>query len=200
MRPAQSVHLLFYIFEADQTGRRVAEAVARAARRGTRCRVLMDAVGSHRGLRRLGPMLRARGVEVRAMLPVGFFRRNAARFDLRNHRKIAIIDGRVGYTGSQNIVNGEFVRNYSNEELLVRLTGLVVGQLQAVFLVDHYVETGQPLDTSESLPQLEPVGTAPAQVIPSGPGYGRENAQEFIVAMLYGACQQAVITTPLFRP
>ena len=102
---AHHVHLLFYIFEADATGRRVADAVIRAAKRGVKCRVLMDAVGSKRGLARLAPLMRANGIEVNAMLPVGLFRRNAARFDLRNHRKIAVIDGHTGYIGSQNIAD-----------------------------------------------------------------------------------------------
>ena len=142
----RNVHLLFYIFLADATGRRVGEALERAAARGVTCRVLMDAVGSRQGVKKLAPKLRSSGVEVLEMLPVGLFRRNAARFDLRNHRKIVVVDGRVGYTGSQNIVNPEFVKGYPNEELMVRLTGPGVAQLQAMFLADHYFETGKVLD------------------------------------------------------
>ena len=150
----QHVHLLFYIFLADQTGKRVAEALVRASMRGVNCRVLMDAVGSRQGLERLAPRMRSKGVEVLAMLPVGLFRRNAARFDLRNHRKIVVIDGRVGYTGSQNIVNSEFVNGYPNEELMVRVTGPVVAQLQAMFLADHYFETGNVFEPGRTLPKF----------------------------------------------
>ena len=196
----QHVHLLFYIFLADQTGLRVAEALERAATRGVSCRVLMDAVGSSQGLQRLAPKLRSSGVEVREMLPVGLFRRNAARFDLRNHRKIVVIDGRVGYTGSQNIVNPEFVKGYPNEELMVRVTGPVVAQLQAMFLADHYFETGSVFDPEALYPKLEYAGNSPAQLVPSGPGYGRENGRELIIAMLYGAQERIVITTPYFVP
>jgi cardiolipin synthase len=195
-----SSHLLFYIFEADATGLRVCEALERAAKRGIRCRVLMDAVGSKRGLRQLGPRLRRAGVEVTAMLQAGFFRRNAGRFDLRNHRKIAVIDNRVGYTGSQNIVNAAFVPGHPNEELFARITGPVVAELQAVFLADHFFETDQALDYQDHFPDLPPAGVSPAQVLPSGPGYGRENGQEFIVALLYAARQRVVITTPYFVP
>ncbi|HEX3446096.1 MAG TPA: phospholipase D-like domain-containing protein, partial [Chthoniobacterales bacterium] len=74
------VHLLTYIYLNDRTGRKVTEALKRAANRGVDCRVLLDAVGSRVALERLGPELRAAGVEVRSMLPVGLFRRNAARF------------------------------------------------------------------------------------------------------------------------
>ena len=87
------------------------------------------------------------------MMPVGLFRRNAARFDLRNHRKIVVVDGRVGYTGSQNIVNPDFVKGYPNEELMVRVTGPVVAELQAMFLADHYFETGKVLEPKELFPE-----------------------------------------------
>lgn len=196
----QTVHLLFYIFDDDATGRRVEEALTGAARRGVRCRVLMDAVGSKRGLRQLGSRLQRQEVEVRPMMPVGFFRRNTARFDLRNHRKLAIIDSRVGYTGSQNLVNPEFVPGHPNEELMARVTGPVVAQLQAVFLADHYFESGQPLEYQALLPELAPAGRSPAHLIPSGPGYGRQNGQEIIVALFYAARQRVVITTPYFVP
>ena len=196
----ESVHMLFYIFEADETGRRVADALARAARRGVECRVMMDAVGSKHGLRGLAPGLRKEGVEVQEMLPAGLFRRSTARFDLRNHRKIAVMDGCIGYTGSQNIVNPAFVKGYPNEELLARVTGPVVAQLQAVFLADHYFETAQPLTYQDHFPQLPATGPSPAHLLPSGPGYGRENGQEFIAALLYAARHRVVITTPYFVP
>ena len=134
------------------------------------------------------------------MLPVGLFRRNAARFDLRNHRKIVVIDGRVGYTGSQNIVNPEFVKGYPNEELMVRVAGPVVAQLQAMFLADHYFETGKVFEPEELYPKLVDAGNSPAQLVPSGPGYTRENGRELIIAMIYGARERIVITTPYFVP
>jgi len=196
----ESVHLLFYIFADDETGRRVGEALVRAAGRGVSCRVLMDAVGSKSGLRKLAPWLRSAGVEVQGMMPAGFLRRNAARFDLRNHRKIAVIDNHIGYTGSQNIVNPEFVKGYPNEELQARVTGPIAAELQAVFLVDHFFETGRPPDYRSHFPDLPPTGHSCAQIIPSGPGYGRENGQEFIVALLYAARRRVVITTPYFVP
>jgi cardiolipin synthase len=194
------VHLLSYIFEADETGCQVADALVQAAKRGVECRVLLDAVGSRRALRRLAPRLRAGGVEVHAVLRVGFFRRNAARFDLRNHRKLAVIDGRIGYAGSQNIADPAFVKNYPNEELVVRLTGPVVAQLQSVFLADHYFETGARIQERELFPALTSEGKSTAHVVPSGPGYARENGQELIIALLYAARDRVVITTPYFVP
>lgn len=194
------VHLLSYIFEPDATGNQVAGALVKAAKRGVKCRVLLDAVGARRALRRLAPWLRAAGVEVHAALPVGFFRRNAARFDLRNHRKLAIVDGRIGYVGSQNIADPAFVKNYPNEELVVRLTGPVVAQLQSVFLADHYFETGARTQEKELFPALTSKGGSIAHVVPSGPGYTRENGEELIIAWLYAARERVVITTPYFVP
>jgi len=194
------VRLLFYIFQDDVTGRRVSEALVAAVERGVSCSLLMDAVGSKQTLKKLAHVLRAKGVEVHATLPVGIFRRRAARFDLRNHRKIGIIDGRIGYTGSQNITDSEFVPGYPNEELMVRLTGPVVRHLQTVYFADYYFETGRELDRDEISLEISDTGSSLVQVVPSGPGYRRQNGQELIVAMIYGARERVVITTPYFVP
>jgi cardiolipin synthase len=196
----QHVHLLYYIYDNDATGRRVADALARAVKRGVKCRVLMDAVGSKRALRHLAKPMRANGVEVTALLPVGLFRRNAARFDLRNHRKIAVVDGKIGYTGSQNITDGQFVRGFPNEEMVVRVTGPAAWQLQAVFLADRFLETDTLADTPDTFPEPGRVGNVIAQVMPSGPGYHRENGQELMITLLYAARERVVLTTPYFVP
>ncbi|HEY2424089.1 MAG TPA: cardiolipin synthase, partial [Chthoniobacterales bacterium] len=194
------VHLLTYIYRTDRIGRKVADALKRAAKRGVVCRVLLDAVGSRVALNQFGPELREAGVEVRSMLPVGLFRRKGERFDLRNHRKISVIDGTTGYLGSQNIADPTFVKNFPNEELVVRFTGPVVSQLQATFLGDHYLETEEVLDRAELFPDLKPAGDSAAQLLPSGPGYGQENGRELIISMLYEARRRVVITTPYFIP
>src|SRR5262249_47547773 len=107
-RAEHHVHLLFYIFADDRATAPVIEALGRAASRGVRCRVLADAIGSRSGLRTLRPQLTPLGVEVHGMLPIRLVPWKKARLDLRNHRKIAVIDGRVGYTGSQNLIDAEF--------------------------------------------------------------------------------------------
>src|SRR5690349_21980551 len=84
----QSVHLLYYIFADDGTGARAAEVIERAARRGVKCRMLLDSVGSRAALKHLAPRLRAAGVEVVALLPLRVLRPGRVRLDLRNHRKI----------------------------------------------------------------------------------------------------------------
>ena len=196
----KQVHLLTYIYRTDRIGRRMTDAIKRAAQRGVVCRLLLDAVGSRVALKQFGPELREAGAEVRSMLPVGLFRRKGERFDLRNHRKITVIDGTIGYVGSQNIADPNFVKKYPNEELVARVTGPVVSQLQATFLGDHYLETEQVLDREELFPDLKPTGNSAAQLLPSGPGYGQENGRELIISMLYEARRRVVITTPYFIP
>ena len=198
---ADHVHLLYYIFADDDRGGRVVQALLRAKVRGVECRVLVDAVGSRKfGLTALLARLAAAGIPAREALPAGLFRRGAARFDLRNHRKVAVIDGRIGYTGSQNLVNPSFVPGYPNEELVARVAGPIVIQLQAVFLQDWYFETGDLPEHPEEIPLPAPAGATVAQVLPSGPGFDRENAQELLVYLFHHATRRIVITTPYFVP
>jgi cardiolipin synthase len=194
------VHLLTYIFADDATGNAVAEALIRATKRGVHIRLMVDAVGSRAGMTLLAPRLQSEGVEVVAMLSVGFFRHNAARFDLRNHRKLAVIDGLVGYAGSQNIVSPEFVPGFPNEELVARVTGPVVAQIQAILLADYFIETGGALDMDRFFPNIPTAGHAAAQMLPSSPGYQRENGAELFIALIYAARQRVVLTTPYFVP
>ncbi|MCI0460595.1 MAG: cardiolipin synthase [Gemmataceae bacterium] len=193
-------HLLYYIFADDDVGGRVAEALIRAAKRGVKCRVLMDCLGSRRSLRTLAPRLRAVGVEVSGMLPVSLLRRGTARFDLRNHRKIVVLDGQVAYVGSQNLVNANFKEGITYEEMVARVTGPVVMQLQTVFAGDHFFETEKELTPEELFPPPETTGRTAAQVLPSGPGYRQANTQRLMVALVHGARQRVVITTPYFIP
>ena len=134
------------------------------------------------------------------MQRTGLFRRNAARIDLRNHRKLAIIDGLVGHVGSQNIVNATFVKHFSNEEVMARVTGPVVGQLEAVFYTDWFIEANERFDSRDLIPDIDPTASSTAQVLPSGPGYELENARDVFIALLYAAQKRVVITTPYFVP
>ncbi len=195
------VHLLFYIYADDATGRRVTDALCRAAGRGVACRVIVDAVGSRRMIKTLAPELARHGVEVRPALPVGLFRRRMARIDLRNHRKIAVVDGRAGYAGSQNIVSADYgMKDLAWDDLMVRLTGPSVLELQAVFVSDWYSESGVFLDDDGIFPKPVLTGEVPVQAVPSGPNFATENFQRLVVAALYTAREYVMITTPYFVP
>ena len=195
------VHLLFYIFADDATGRRIGEALARAAGRGVACRVMIDTAGTGSAtLRRLLPRLRAAGVEAHETLPLGVFRRKAARFDLRNHRKIAVIDARTGYTGSQNIVDSFGDDELWNDEMVVRLEGPIVLQLQACFVADWYTESDELLDDPRLWPTPTARGTVAAQVLPSGPAFPSGSYLRLLVSLVHGAHERVILTTPYFIP
>jgi cardiolipin synthase len=198
---ASHVHLLYYIFADDRTGHRVADALVRAVARGVSCRVLMDGTGSKVALGRMGAKLRAANVEVVKLLPVSLLRRfTSARIDLRNHRKIVVVDGKVGYVGSQNIIDADFKRPLVYEEVVVRVCGPVVAELQAVFLADRWVETGEAIGNPSLFPSIQPQGESMAQVLPSGPQYAHENNQRFIISLIHAATRRVVITSPYFIP
>lgn len=190
-------HLLYYLMLDDTVGQAFADALRRAAQRGVRCRLLLDAVGAKPGLRAFAKPLRAAGVDVRPMLAGGLAWRRSSRMDLRNHRKIAVIDGRVGYTGSQNLAGAEFVRGFPNREVVARAQGPVVAQLAALFASDWYIETGEVLDIGEA---SAGDGGTPAQVLPSGPAYPFENARNAVIAMIQRAQRKVVLATPYFVP
>ena len=194
------VHLLMYIFADDGTGRRVTDALARAASRGVQCRVLIDAIGSRPWSRRLLRRLRAARVTAATALPIAPWRRASARADLRNHRKIAIIDGSIGYLGSQNIVDAEAAKGIVNEELVVRIAGPVAVELQTVFAVDWYLETDELLSGPDYFRHHSGQGTATAQLMPSGPDYGEVGLGQLTVGLVHAARERVVITTPYFIP
>jgi cardiolipin synthase len=198
-----TVHLEFYIFSVDKTTGPVLDALERAAKRGVKCRVLVDSLASRHFYRALSARLTPAGVRLEESLPVGLgrlLRWRMARIDLRNHRKIAVIDGRVGYAGSQNLVDRKFIEGLTYEELMVRVTGPVVLELQYVFAGDWYMETEEVLDGPDAFPDPECPGTAAAQALPSGPGQLTENNQRLFVSLIHGARKKVVITTPYFIP
>jgi len=201
---AQShVHLLFYIFEIDETGQRVAQALERAAARGIECRLLVDAQGSRRFLKNMAARLKESGVQLYPVLAVSLLRAWASRIDLRNHRKIAVIDGKIGYTGSQNIVNAGYGhKNLRWHDLMVRLTGPVVLELQAVFVSDWYAESDEFLQSTNIFPDQKTLksGYDAVQTLPSGPLFAAENYQRVVINALHSARHKVIITTPYFIP
>jgi cardiolipin synthase A/B len=197
----ENVHLMFYIFADDSTGNRIGDALIRAVERGVACRVLVDAVGSRPMLKTLGKRLAQKDISIRPFLTVNLLRLYMERIDLRNHRKIAVIDGRIAYTGSQNIVDAGYGhRDLAWYDIMVRLTGPVVLELQAVFAGDWHFETGEVLDNPEVFTDPLFTGSMTIQALPSGPTYPTESYQRIVVAAIYAAQRQVTITTPYFVP
>jgi len=197
------IHLLYYIIADDETGRRVDQALVKAVKRGVKCRVLVDHFGALPFIKKLGDEMIAQGIELHYILPITPFRRYLTRVDLRNHRKIVVIDGQVAYTGSQNIVNADYgyhIEGLTYEELMVRLTGPIVMELQAVFAGDWFIETDELLTGPDLFTWPAKTGTTPIQALPSGPTYTTQNFQRMMVNLLHQAKEKVVITTPYFIP
>lgn len=192
-----SVHLLTYIFADDSTGKKVAAALGRAARRGVDVRVLIDAIGSRPWARRTMALLAEEGVPCKLALPVRWWTTvRRARADLRNHRKIAVIDGRLAYVGSQNIVDRNFKRGVINDELVARVEGPVAIAVAAVFASDWYLETQEILP----LPPMPAMAEAAVQVMPSGPDYGVPGFERLLVALIHAAKTQVTLVSPYLIP
>lgn len=202
-------HALFYIWLDDPTGRRMAEAIARAAERGVACRVLVDAVGSKGFLRSATcRSLRKRGVKVVSALPVNLVRMVLSRLDLRNHRKILVVDGLVGFTGSQNIADASFAPKAKYApwvDCMIRLDGPAVRELQMIFVVDWALDApgdGRDLDVDAVLSIEPPVHAdgVPAQVLATGPNYQADAVTQIVQALVHACRRELVLTTPYFVP
>lgn len=191
------VRLLIYIFADDETGQEVISALARAVARGVACHVLLDPVGSRFWLRGTLHKLHAAGVEVRLSLPLHILRPRT-RSDMRNHRKLFIIDGTIGYGGSQNLVSKSFRRNIVNEEMVLRVRGPAVAEMTMIFLTDWFVETEVMIEDTVTIPRL--CGSEFVQILPSGPSYPLQGFKTLLVWVIHHACHRVIITTPYFIP
>jgi cardiolipin synthase len=203
----ESVYLEFFIITFDNTTEPVFDALARAAHRGLDVRVLYDYVGSHKypGYRKMKRRFKEDGIVAHSMLPIRLPTRGYVRPDLRNHRKLAIFDHTIGYTGSQNLIARGYHRkdDLIYDELMVRIEGPLATQLFAVFSTDWFSETGEAIahGAKEINPSLldEPEGDL-LQLVPSGPGYEDENNLKLFAQAIYTAQSSIMMVNPYFVP
>lgn len=201
------VHLLFYIWLPDGNGVRMAEALQRAAARGVTCRAIVDDLGS-RGMIRSPhwTAMAAAGVRLATALPVGFVLTRAlkGRIDLRNHRKIVVIDNRITYCGSQNCADPEFrvkAKFAPWVDAVIRFDGPVALQNQHLFASDWMSCTGEDLGELLRRPvAAEAAGVVAAQVVATGPTSRPSAMPEMFQSLIYAARRELVITTPYYAP
>lgn len=199
------VHVLFYIWLDDVSGRKIAQAVSQAAARGVACRVIVDALGSRAFVRSdAWRAMAAAGVQQLRAFPLGLPLISLlwGRLDLRNHRKIVVIDGQTGFTGSRNAADMAFAvkpRFAPWVDVFFRISGPAVRQMQAVFLQDWMSYGGTDLGD-----MLEPVdgdgGGAVAQVLASGPDWRRGSLSDALVTLIHAARHRLTVTTPYYIP
>ncbi|MBV8401678.1 MAG: cardiolipin synthase [Acetobacteraceae bacterium] len=201
------VHVEYFTTSRDEETECVFAALERAAGRGVRVRMLMDHLGSRKypNFKAMRERLTAAGIEHHLALPLHFFGARYTRIDLRNHRKIVVIDGQIGYTGSENLIKRNYFRKDAiyYDELVARIAGPAVSELEAAFATDWYSECGVLL-TRQSAPEvaieLKAAGEVLCQVLPSGSGFEDENNLKLFTSLIHAARQRLVITNPYFVP
>jgi cardiolipin synthase A/B len=203
------VHVEFYILQSDASTDGFFRAMEEAAARGVTVRVLLDH-WANRGkpfykktLRRLSAM----GAIWHLMLPVQPLRGKYQRPDLRNHRKLLVVDGTVAYMGSQNVTDSTYnlkkniKRGLHWVDLMVRIEGPVVASVNAVFLSDWYSETDEILTDEIDLFDVKSgPGDLDCQIVPSGPGFEFQNNLKLFAGLLYAAQRKIIVVSPYFVP
>ncbi|WP_291055831.1 cardiolipin synthase [Herbiconiux sp.] len=204
------VQVEFYILSLDETTRPFFDALARAIARGVEVKVLLDHLGS-RGYPGFAPAkaeLDRIGADWRLMLPVLPLKGLYQRPDLRNHRKLVVVDGEIAFVGSLNLIDpsydraGNKRRGLQWRDLLVEVRGPVVQEVKGIFTTDWFSETGE-IPDSGGLDAVADDGdpdTVLAQIVPSGPAFEFENNLALFNSLLYAAERRISITSPYFVP
>jgi cardiolipin synthase A/B len=202
----EHVHLSFYIWLPDNNGLKVVEALKRAAARKVACRALADALGSRLlvGSEHWQAM-RDAGVQVATALPIGnlLLRPLRGRIDLRNHRKIVVIDNSITYCGSQNCADPEFrikAKYAPWVDAMIRFTGPIARQNQHLFVSDWMVQVKEDLADILRQPLAPCEAGLTAQVIGTGPTVRNSAMPEVFETLMYAARRELVITTPYYVP
>lgn len=205
----KSVHVEFYILALDPTTAPFFDALEAAVARGVKVRVLLDHLASHGypSYRKTKKRLDKAGAEWHLMLPVQPLRGKYQRLDLRNHRKLVVIDSDLAFTGSQNMIDSTYNKRKNLraglhwKDLMVRFEGPIVAGINALFMSDWYAETDELLLREITEPRAEePPQLVAAQVVPSGPAFKGENNLRLFNSLLYAARERIIITSPYFVP
>lgn len=205
----QFVHVEFFILVHDDTTNPLFDAMRRACARGVKVRVLSDHIAQFSYPYRKGTIkiLAAMGAEYLPMLPIQPFKGHLRRPDMRNHRKLMVVDDRVGWAGSQNLIMDHYhgkkniARGLHWQELMARFEGPVVRELDAVFLTDWYSETEHlPEPTYAPVNLATEPGSWDAQVVPSGPSFDNDNNLKMFTAVIQNARHRVSVTSPYFVP
>ena len=196
----EHVHVLFYIWLTDGNGGRVADALVRAAARGVTCRAMVDGLGS-RGMLQSAQWkaMQDAGVKLGVALPIShpLLRAPFRRADLRNHRKIVVIDNAITYCGSQNCADPEFrvkAKFAPWVDAVIRFEGPIAQQNQRLFAIDWMSATGEDIDSLLRQPLQAPQPGFIAQVIGTGPTVRYSAMPEMFESLIHAARREEVRT------
>lgn len=199
----RSINLVIFIFDNDNIGKRFLEAFARAVARGVDVRVLIDGVGSrYPGLEITG-FLRDAGVHTELFMS-GLWPWRTPYLNLRNHRKVMVVDGDIGFTGGMNIRAGHLLAEnpvFPTRDIHFRVKGPVVHQLQAAFMADWLFTNGELLEGVQWFPPCRAAsGSVLARVISDGPDQDMDKMTMAFQGALAAARHRVLIMTPYFLP
>lgn len=197
-----SVRLVTYIFNNDRIGRRFAEALIGAAERGVKVQVLVDWLGEFYSRPRIGKMFQGSKVQFERFLPSAWLRPNL-HFNLRNHRKILIVDEKLGFTGGMNIGDYHIVHDAERpqgiRDIHFRIQGPIVGQMLDAFYEDWGFTTQEPVPFAETN-TCKPVGKALSRGVSAGPNERFEKLKWILTGAISSARKRVSIVTPYFIP
>ena len=198
----RSVALQSYIFDNDFAGHEFRDALRRACERGVAVRVLIDDVGSRYTRPPMVEGLHRAGVPVAAFLPTRV-PRLFQYANLRNHRKILVVDGRTGFTGGMNIREGNWLSRQPKDPVRCihfRIEGPVVADMQETFATDWAFTTGEQLQGEDWFPPLAESGPVAARGVPDGPDANIDNLPQLLIGALSVAMRSVRVVSPYFLP
>lgn len=203
-----NIEMVFYIWMPGGMANDVAESLMAASRRGVHCRLMLDSAGSLSFFRSTWPtMMRSVGIEVVEALKVNLLRVFLRRMDLRQHRKMVLIDNHISYTGSMNLVDPRFFKQNARVgqwiDLMIRMEGPVTSTLGIVYCFDWEIETGKrilPHLPTNHRPPFSHTSRHIIHVIASGPGFPEDMIHQALLTAIYSARSQLIMTTPYFVP
>ncbi|MGB3211557.1 MAG: cardiolipin synthase [Desulforhopalus sp.] len=215
---SSSCHLQFYIWQEGGRVDKVIDALLKAAKRGITCRILLDSIGSRDFLKsRTAANMKKAGIQIQESLPAGIINAFFSRIDIRNHRKLVVIDGQTAFTGSQNMVDPAVFKKEAGVgnwvDMMVKVEGPVVECIAGTFLSDWFLDTdaeqfhpdspSRNITNSGNNSEIKSppfAGKSAIQLVPSGPGLVPDAIHNLLLTTIYGARRELVMTTPYFIP
>lgn len=203
-----NIEMVFYIWQPGGMADQVAESLMAAARRGVHCRLMLDSAGSVAFFRSpWAAMMRNAGIEVVEALKVNLMRVFLRRMDLRQHRKMVMIDNYIAYTGSMNLVDPRFFKQDSGVgqwiDLMARMEGPVATAMGIVYSCDWEIETGKrilPPPPDANIMPFEEASGHTIHTIASGPGFPEDLIHQALLTAAYAAKEHLIMTTPTLCP
>ncbi|XBC41493.1 MAG: cardiolipin synthase [Buchnera aphidicola (Nurudea yanoniella)] len=204
----KNIEIVFYIWKPGGLADDVAMALIKSARKGIKCRIMLDSAGSLEFFRsKWVTIMRNSGIEIVEALKINIYQLFFRRIDLRQHRKFVLIDNYITYTGSMNLIDPRLFKTSLNIgqwiDLMIRIEGPVATTMGIVYFCDWEIETGKkifPKQPAYKVVAFPKKNTSAIQIIASGPGFTKNIIHQVLLTSLYSARKKIIITTPYLIP